>query len=320
MSSKAEKTSDRSHQQPRLNIFFRSPLLLKIVAWIGSLSFLGSTGMVLAEFKPNSTSKAEVPEIIQASAAPVMGAVKLEDREVYGPYLPIDRQPAPIQLNSANLPNREVPVAVAPADAVILPTGKIVRPQHTDVLAADNYTVSLNKSASSPKAAEEFTNNSTPTAATTANAGQSQSVISATKSQVPTSAARPQSVISQSVPKTSIQAKSKSEHAVSGYHTVPAVASLPTSASASQHGHRSGSSLPTAVAVEHVKRQLTPQYVPLAGLRQTVVAPMKPAVAKAKTPIKSPSILTSAPTVAQDSVEISVPKDRSGCCAITVGH
>jgi murein DD-endopeptidase MepM/ murein hydrolase activator NlpD len=309
MSSKAEKTSDRSHQQPRLNIFFRSPLLLKIVAWIGSLSFLGSTGIVLAEFKPNSTPKAEVPEIIQASAAPAIGAVKLEDRAVYGPYLLIDRQPSPVQLNSANLPNREVPVAVAPADAVILPTGKIIRPQHADVLAADNYTVSVNKSASSQQAAEEFTSNSI---ATTANASPSQEIISATKSQVQTGVVKPQSVIGQSVPKTSIQAKSKSEPAVSGYLTVPAVANLPTPASVLQRGHQHGSSLPTAIAVETVKRQLTPQYVPLAGLTQTAVAPMKPAVApKAKTPIKSPSILTSAPAVAQDSVEISVPAPRS---------
>jgi murein DD-endopeptidase MepM/ murein hydrolase activator NlpD len=302
MSSKAEKTSDRSHQQPRLNIFFRSPLLLKIVAWIGSLSFLGSTGMVLAEFKPNSTPNAEVPEIIQASASPAIGAVKLEDREVYGPYLPIDRQPSPVQLNSANLPNREVPVAVAPADAVILPTGKIVRPQHADVLAADNYTVGVNKSASSQKAAEEFTNVSTPS--------RSQEIISATKSQVQTSIVKPSSAIGQSIPTTSIQANSKSKPAVGGYKTVPTVASLP--ASALQRGHQHGSSLPTAIAVEHVNRQFTPQYVPLAGLRQTAVAPMKPAVTpKAKTPIKSPSILTSAPVVAQDSVEISVPAPRS---------
>ncbi len=304
MSSKAEKTSDRSHQQPRLDIFCRSPLLLKIVAWIGSLSFLGSTGMVLAEFKPNSTPQAAVPEIIQAAAAPAIGAAKLEDREVYGPYLPIDRQPSPVQLNSAHLPNREVPVAVAPADAVILPTGKIVRPQHADVLAADNYTVGVNKSASPQKAAEEFTNNATDTAATT--------IVSATKSQVQIGAVKPQSAIGQSVPTTSIQAKSKSEHAVRGYTTVPAVANLPTPSAALQRGNQPGSSLPTAVAVEHVKRQFTPQYVPLAGLRQTAVAPMKPAAAPtAKTPIKTPSILTSAPAAAQDSVEILVPAPRS---------
>jgi hypothetical protein len=71
MSSKAEKTSNRSHQQPRLNIFFRSPLLLKIVAWLGSLSFLSSTGLVWADLKPISTSETYGPEFIPASVPPV---------------------------------------------------------------------------------------------------------------------------------------------------------------------------------------------------------------------------------------------------------
>jgi murein DD-endopeptidase MepM/ murein hydrolase activator NlpD len=306
MSSKAEKTSDRSHQQPRLNIFFRSPLLLKIVAWIGSISFLGSTGLAWAEFKPDSTPKATVPEIIQASASPSIGAVKLEDKEVYGPYLPIDRQPSSVQINSAQLPNREVPIAVAPADAVILPTGTIVRPQHADLLAADNYTVSVNKSTSTPKAAEEFTNVSTPS--------RNREIISATKSQVQPGQIKPQSAIDQSIPTTSIQSKSQSAHSTNSHRAVPKVASLPTPASALQHGHRQGSSLPTTIAVEHVKRQFLPQYVPLAGLRQTAVAPMKP-VAASKTPIKapakSPAVLTSAPAAVEDSVTITVPAPRS---------
>jgi hypothetical protein len=89
MSSKAEKTSHHSHQQPRLSIFFRNPLLLKVVAWLGSLSFLGSTGGVWADLKPISTTSTEVPEIIQSSASASVGintVVKTEEREIYGPY------------------------------------------------------------------------------------------------------------------------------------------------------------------------------------------------------------------------------------------
>jgi murein DD-endopeptidase MepM/ murein hydrolase activator NlpD len=312
MSSKAEKTLDRSNKQPRLNIFFRSPLLLKIVAWIGSLSFLGSTGLVWAEFKPTETPQAQVPEIIQTAALPSGGAVKLEDREVYGPYLPVGQKPSPVQVNSTQLPNREVPVAVAPADAVILPTGTIVRPQHADILAADNYTVGVNKSTSSPKAAEEFTN--------AANPDQNRAIISVTRSQVQSGNSRPQSAIGQSVPTTSIQSKPKSEQTGAGHRAVPTVASLP---SAPLH-NRTGSSLPsTAVSMQPVgaqttPRQYQPQYVPLAGLRQTIVAPMKPAVAPktpakvpAKLPAKAPSILTSAPATAEDSVTIVVPAPRS---------
>jgi hypothetical protein len=142
MSSKAEKTSNHSCQQSRLNIFFRSPLLLKIVAWLGSLSFLGSTGLAFADIKPPSSATTDAPELLQASASPsvAIDAVKVEDQEVYGPYLPVAQKPSPVQLNVAQLPTQSVPVAVAPADAVILPTGTIVRPQHTDILTARNWS------------------------------------------------------------------------------------------------------------------------------------------------------------------------------------
>jgi murein DD-endopeptidase MepM/ murein hydrolase activator NlpD len=300
MSSKAEKTSDRSHQQPRLNIFFRSPLLLKIVAWIGSISFLGSTGLVWAELKSDPTPKVAVPEVIQAATSPSIGVVKLANREVYGPYLPIDRQPASVQIDSAQLPNREVPIAVAPADAVILPTGTIVKPQHADLLIADNYTVGVNKSNSAPKADQELTDISAPS--------QGREIINATKSKVQSSQINSQSAIDRSVPPTSIHAKAA--HSTNGYQTVPTVASLPTPASFLQ----GGSSPKTTVAVEHSRQQFTPQYVPLAGLRQTAVAPMKPVTASKipiKAPSKPPAIMTSAPAAGEDSVTISVPAPRS---------
>ena len=69
MSSKAEKTSYHSPQQPRLSIFFRNPLLLKVVAWLGSLSFIGSTGVVWADLKPISTSQTEEQALTTAAAS-----------------------------------------------------------------------------------------------------------------------------------------------------------------------------------------------------------------------------------------------------------
>jgi murein DD-endopeptidase MepM/ murein hydrolase activator NlpD len=287
MSSKAENTSNHSYKQPRLNIFFRSPLLLKIVAWLGSLSFLGSTGLVWADLKPTSTPQIEAQEIIQASALPVNGpAVKLEGREIYGPYLPVAQKPSPVQADSVQLPNREVPIAVSPSEAVILPTGTIVRPQHTDVLTADNYTVGVNESASTAQATEGIVNISVPAPRSRTIPSNSREKISAKRSHVQPSYVQPQSVISQSVPATSIQSKSKPEQSVDGYRSVPAVANIPNP-TLPRFG-RTGSTIPTSVvanpsASPSLQRQpLTPQVVPLAGLRSTALAPLRPSSAQAK--------------------------------------
>jgi murein DD-endopeptidase MepM/ murein hydrolase activator NlpD len=343
MSSKAEKTLNHSHKQSRLNIFFRSPLLLKIVAWLGSLSFLGSTGLALADLKSNPIARSEAPELIQAAVSPSAGNgsatledkevygpslqafapksagngfVKLENQETYGPYLPVDHKPSPVQASLEQLPNREVPVAVAPASAVILPTGTIVRPPHTDLMTADNYTVSVNKSAPQPKTTEEFADASASTPLVGTMPGRSREIVRTTSSQVQASDLKSQSVVSRSAPTTSIQAKSKSARTVSSYQTVPAVAILPAN-SISQRMGKSGANLPTSVANEPTlpkgtQRQLfTPQVVPLAGLRHTVVAPMKPAVT-AKAPIQSLSTFASVPTPAEESIEILVPAPRTG--------
>lgn len=281
MSSKAENTSNHSNKQPRLNIFFRSPLLLKIVAWLGSLSFLGSTGLVWADLKPTSTPKIEVQEIIQASALPVNGsAAKPEEREIYGPYLPPAQKSSPVQADLVQLPNREVPIAVSPSNAVILPTGTIVRPPHADVLTADNYTVGVNESASTAQAPEGVVNISVPAPRNTTIPSQSRERISTRRSQVQPRYVQPQSVISQSVPKASIQSKSKPEQSVNGYRSVPAVANIPNP-TLPRFG-RTGATLPASVAAtpsssQNPQRQpLTPQVVPLAGLRTTALAPLKP--------------------------------------------
>jgi murein DD-endopeptidase MepM/ murein hydrolase activator NlpD len=320
MSSKAEKTSNHSHQQPRLNIFFRSPLLLKIVAWLGSISFLSSTGMVWADLKPISTAKTDVPELIQAPASPVAGNVsaKPEDQEIYGPYLPLAQKPSPVQTSSAQLPNREVPIAVAPADAVILPTGTIVRPQHTDILTAENYTVGVNESNSEPTAFEEFISIAVPAPLSRTIPTQSREVVSTTASQIQPSDLKSQSIVSQSAPTTSIQSKPKLDPSVNGYRTVPEVANIPNPSLPRFGRTGSGSSLPTAVVTKPATLQvaqrqpLTPKVVPLHGLRNTVVAPMKPAVTAQTIPTKPAAILAKTPVPAEDSIAISVPAPRNG--------
>ena len=328
MSSKAEKTSNHSDQQPRLNIFFRSPLLLKIVAWLGSLSFLSNTGMVWADLKPIPTAKTDIPELIQAPASPVAGNVlaKPEDQEIYGPDLPLAQKPAPVQINSIQLPNREVPIAVAPADAVILPTGTIVRPQHTDILTAENYTVGVNESSSAPTSAEEFISIAVPAPLSRTIPTQSREVVSTTASQVQPSNLKSRSsvkdlpslgdasrtaIVSQSVPTTSIQSQPKLDQSIDGYRSVPAVANIPNPSLPRFGRAGAGSSLPTAVATKpaapqvNQRQPLTSKVIPLHGLRNTVVAPMKPVVTVQSTPIKPVATLAtmSAPRTGQMAVQ-----------------
>jgi Peptidase family M23 len=297
MSSKAEKTSHHSHQQPRLSIFFRNPLLLKIVAWLGSLSFIGSAGVVWADLKPISSTQSETHEIVQASvpAATSSGssATKPEELEVYGPHQPIAPKQAPVLTTADKLPNREVPIAVTPASASISPAGTISRPQHTNVLSADNYTVGVNGSNSSPKIAEEFIDILVPAPLSATIPTKTREIATMTSSQVRPSYIKAQAAISQSVPTTSIQPKSKLEQSVNGYRSVPTVSQIPTVNATLSRVGRAGASIPLA----------TPS-TPLAGLRPTVVAPMKPVV-------KSPVTLTSATVPAEESIEISVPAPRT---------
>jgi murein DD-endopeptidase MepM/ murein hydrolase activator NlpD len=293
MSSKAEKTSHYSYQQPRWSIFFRNPLLLKIVAWLGSLSFIGSTGVVWADLKPISTSQTEAQALTQASLPantnPHPVAVKPVDREIYGPYLPVAQKQSLIRVAPSaseeqlrqQLPNREVPVAVAPASASILPTGTIVRPQHTDLLTADNYTVGVNGSASEQKVAEEFINIPVPAPLSSTIPARTQEIVTATRSQIQSSYAKPQSQIGQSVPQTSIQNKPRAEQSVNGYRVVPAVTNLPT--------------------VKSTPRES------LAGIKPIVVTPMKSPVTAAR----STATLSSVPVQLVNSIEISVPAPRT---------
>jgi murein DD-endopeptidase MepM/ murein hydrolase activator NlpD len=303
MSSKAEKTSHHSPQQPRLSIFFRNPLLLKVVAWLGSLSFIGSTGVVWADLKPISTSQTEEQALTTAAAsrsADVVAARTLE-QDKYGQYLPSARNQHPVQVTPVSpgerlrqeLPNREVPTAVAPASASISPTGTIVRPQHTDLLTADNYTVSVNGVDSNQKVAEEFINIPVP-APLSATIPQNREIVTITRSQIQPSYIEPQSVISQSEPTTSTQSKPKSEQSVNGYRSVPEVANLPTTKSISSPQEK-----------DTQRPKVVPQVVPLAGLKSTAIAPMKPPV------VIKPSTVASTPVIAADTIEIVVPAPRT---------
>jgi murein DD-endopeptidase MepM/ murein hydrolase activator NlpD len=278
MSSKAEKTSNSSHECARSIVFYRNPLLLKIVAWLGGLSFLTNTGVACADIQPISASPSGAKEIIAASTAIGTNAIA---REVYGPYLPTLKQPLPVTVAADRLPNREVPTAVTPVTAST-PTGTLARPQHTDLTAADNITVSVNDTTDKIEIVVPAPLSKTIPARTaevaTMTRTQVQPKFERIKASIlPTTEVGRSSnaTISQSVPKTSIQA-------------------------------------PTAKAPA---TKFVPQVVPLAGLRNTTVAPLKPSTLPGRAisqPQSKPATdIMAIDTVAVQSVEISVPPPRT---------
>lgn len=297
MSSKAEKTSQHPHQPPRLSIFFRNPLLLKIVAWLGSLSFIGSTGIVWADLKPISTSQTAAQARLKA-AATAGTAARPAERQVYGPHLPVTATPSSTHVTPAQLPNREVPIAVAPASAAILPTGTIVRPQHTDLLTADNYTVGVNGSMPARATTEKFIELPVPAPLSTKIPTQPQELVTTTKSQIQPSYLSRKSVMAQSTPATSIQPQSRAAAAGTSYRAVPVVVSLPTVTSSPRSG--AGTSGPTQLH--------RPSTTP------TIVTPLKPPVAAARSIAPSPPIssaIGSELVSSASSIEIIVPAPRT---------
>ncbi len=249
MSSKAEKTSHHSYQQSRSNIFFRNPLLLKIVAWLGSISFIGSAGVVWADLKPISTNSAPVqattPTPVLASADKTS---KPKQQEIYGPYLPISSAPASTQIAPDRLPNREVPIAVAPGSAAISPAGTIVRPQHTDLLTADNYTVGVNGSGSTKTGTEPFIDIPVPAPLRNTIPARTSETISMTSSQVRPTNIKPQPLVARSTPTTGIQIPTTSAQPTASYRAVvPTVTKLPTTISISpRNGLSAANSQPAA--------------------------------------------------------------------------
>lgn len=286
MSSKAEKTSNSSHERARSIVFFRNPLLLKIVAWLGGLSFLTNTGVASADIQPITASPSGAKEIVAASTAIGTSALYPAAREVYGPYLSPLKQPVPVTATSDKLPNREVPTAVTPV-ATTTPTGTLARPQHTDLTAADNITVSVNDRVDKIEIVVPAPlSNTIPTRTAevvTMTRTQVQPKFERLKASIPptTNADRANAAISQSVPTTSIQAPADRT--------------------------------PTA-------KKFTPQVVPLAGLRNTIVAPLKPSNLPGRSmpqpEAKPASDIMAVDPATQQSVEIVVPAPRTRQIAV----
>jgi murein DD-endopeptidase MepM/ murein hydrolase activator NlpD len=278
MSSKAEKTSNHSQQHPRLSIFFRNPLLLKIVAWLGSLSFIGTTGIVWADLKPIS-SQANAPERVEAPTIVAAGTeAQTSNRDIYGPYLPTAQTQSPVRVTAEQLPNREVPIAVAPGSASILPTGTIVRPQHAGVLTADNYTVGVNGANSAPTAAEPFITIPVPAPLRATIPPQTREIVSMTRSQVQ---------------------PSDLQQSANGYRSIPQVVKLPAMTT----------SLSTTV------NSSSRAGIPATGIKPTVVTQMRPAVigrtSNPQPALKAPVSTAIVPITAQDAIAILVPSPRT---------
>jgi murein DD-endopeptidase MepM/ murein hydrolase activator NlpD len=286
MSSKAEKTSNHSQQHPRLSIFFRNPLLLKIVAWLGSLSFIGTTGIVWADLKPIS-SQANAPERVEAPTIVAAGTeTQTSNRDIYGPYLPTAQTQSPVRVKPEQLPNREVPIAVAPGSASILPTGTIVRPQHAGVLTADNYTVGVNGTKSAPTATEPFITIPVPAPLRATIPPQNREIVSMTRSQV------------QPSERANIPANPISTQPANGYRSVPAVVKMPALTTA----------LPTTVNAS------SRTGIPATGVKPTVITQMRPAViGRNSNPqaLKAPLTTAVAPVTSPDTIEILVPSPRT---------
>jgi murein DD-endopeptidase MepM/ murein hydrolase activator NlpD len=271
MSSKAEKTS-HNLQQHRSSIFFRNPALLKIVAWLGCLGFIGSTGIVWADLKPISASKAEVPQLVAASASAPTNTIESPAVELFGPPIPLAWRQSPSQVTADKLPNREVPIAISPAAAATQPIGKPVRPQHTDVLVADNYTVGVNGSVKAQTPAEEFVTIPVPAPRqSTIPTSHSGEMVRSSQSQLQPRYDRKQSPVSKSIPTTSIAPKAESGQSSTPYRAVPKVPSL-SATGLNSNPRRTGMSIPTPVAATNSSQR------PLASLKPVVVTPMKPAV------------------------------------------
>ncbi len=281
MSSKAEKTSQDLHQQHLANIFFRNPTLLKIVAWLSSLSIIGVTGVVWADLKPISAIETQAPASLQVAPKATSAAT---EREVFGPPLPTAQRTATAPIRADRLPNREVPVAVAPASAAISPTGTIVRPQHTDLLTADNFIVGVNGTSAGRPATEEFIEIAVPAPLSKIVPTRNVEAIAAANSNV-----RPNPIVKQSVPVTSLKAQSQSQSTPT-YQTVPKVSNLPAIGSMPL---RTGRTTPSEAKP---------------GLKPTVIAPIKPAPVA---PTRSTDNLATLPT-ASSSVRIDVPAPLTG--------
>jgi Peptidase family M23 len=320
MSSKAEKTSHYSAQQPQLSIFLRNPPLLKIVAWMGSLSFIGISGIAWADLKPISTSQAQAQEQVDSPGFASADTIATKGSGTYGPNLPVAPKQSPDRVTPEQLPNREVPIAVTPSSASILPTGKIIPPQHTDVLTADNYTVGVNGSADTRTTTEEFITIPIPAPLRAAIPSQTRETLSSSSSQVQPRYIKNQAIVSTSTPITDIQPKPRSSQLNNGDRAVPEVATLPTSTSTSARIDR-GASSQTSTSVSPRSSTgnqrfatVTPQTSSTI-VKHHVVTKMRPSVTTKTNPqpqITTPIARVSGPVQPRDSINISIPSPHTG--------
>jgi murein DD-endopeptidase MepM/ murein hydrolase activator NlpD len=307
MSSKAEKTSHNLHRADRLSLIFRSPALLKIVAWLGCLGFIGSTGIVWADLKPISVSQTEAQALVSASASVrTNNDVEIPAVETFGPPIPHTWLKSPSQVAADQLPNREVPIPLAPAAAVTQPTAKIVRPQHADVLVSDNYTVGVN---GAEPVAEEFVNIPVPAPRQLTIPSQSAEMVNPIRSQVqPSYTRQPAAVVSKSVPAVG--------HSSTPYRAVPKVPSLSTNALKSTprqpENRHTGISIPTPVAIGQNLPKTAQRH--LAGFKPVIVTPMKPSVmtrTAATNQVVPDRSLSTALLGQENAIEIPVPLPRT---------
>jgi murein DD-endopeptidase MepM/ murein hydrolase activator NlpD len=305
MSSKAEKTS-HNLQQHRSSIFFRNPALLKIVAWLGCLGFIGNTGIVWADLKPISASKTEAQAIVAASASARPTAVE-PAADLFGPPIPAAWLQSSVPVTADKLPNREVPIAIAPA-ATTQPTGKVFRPQHADLLVADNYTVGVNGSVSEQMPEEAFVTIPVPAPRQSNLPSQSGQIANPTRSQIQPSYTRQQAPVSKSIPTTNI-------HPATAYRAVPKVPSLSANALHATprqivENRRTGT-IPTSVA----SNSATGSPRTLSGFKPVVVTPMRPAVtARTTAPtqvVPDRTLGASLSGQPETAVEIAVPAPRT---------
>jgi Carbohydrate-selective porin, OprB family len=278
MSRKAEKTSPRSQQQSRWSIFFRNPLLLKIVVWLGSLSIIGSTGEAWANLKPVSASSPEARASIQLAAflSPDTIVVKSADGDA---DLEIARRKSPIQV-TPNLPAAK-PIRRQPSQA--LPTvaaGKLVRPQHANLLTADNYIVGVHADVP-PKITQESIDIHVPAPLQTTipDRRRPRETLTSTKSRIEPSYSKTRGVIDRFVPETSIQSKFHQQQSIDDLRSMSEVIQSPLERVVGVTPRVGGAS-PLAIRNEHrsssLPREIATNQKSLAGLKSNIVKPMKP--------------------------------------------
>lgn len=275
MIEKVEKPSHNLHRQQQMSIVFRNLTLLKVVAWLSSLGIVGSNAIAWADLKPISSLQTDARSIGHVSDLASNAPQNDSNREIFGLPLPTNQKPLVSPISADSLPNREVPIAVELSSTSMLPTGKIARPQHADLLAAENYSVSVNIAV--------------PTQLSKKIPQRNAEKVTATSSRVQPSVA----IVRQSIPATSLKSPARQQAQFSD-RPVPSVSSLPKIVRPTSEN-------------SSVRRNVINSPV----LSSNVVAPLRPTVIKTTSPstaIKS-VVSTIQPVTVKPStsIEIGVP-------------